>query len=98
MPDIYVIGDTIRFTASITNMAGNAIDPDEVTVTVLSPDGTTLLEEATATKVTIGSYRYDWTVDGVADPSKLIVIWDWTQGGTVNKKRMKFKVVPETDY
>lgn len=27
MPDIFTIGDTIRFTASIVNMDGNAYDP-----------------------------------------------------------------------
>ncbi len=98
MPDIYVIGDTIRFTASIVNMDGEALDPEEVKVSVMSPDGTVLLDEVTATKTATGSYRYDWTVSGVTDPAKLIVIWDWTQGEVTNKKRMKFKVVPETDY
>ena len=95
MPDIYVIGDTIRFTASIANLDGNAYDPEEVKLSVKSPDGTILLDEVSATKVTTGNYRYDWKITGVTDASKLIVIWDWSGP---NKKRMKFKVVPETDY
>jgi hypothetical protein len=94
MPDIYVIGDTIRFTAGIVNMDGNAYDPEEVKLSVISPDGTVLLDEVSAEKVTTGSYRYDWQISGVTDASKLIVIWNWSN----NKKRMKFRVVPETDW
>ena len=98
MPDIYVIGDTIRFTASITDLEGNPYDPEKVTITVISPNGTILLNEAPATKVATGNYRYDWTVSGVTDPANLIVVWDWISGSVLNKKRQKFKVVPETDY
>lgn len=96
MSKIYVIGDTIRFTASITNLDGQAYDPDEVKVSVISPNGKALLKEATAMKtLDPGNYYYDWKIEGVADPSNLIVVWDWSGS---NKKRMKFKVVPETDY
>jgi hypothetical protein len=98
MPDIYVINDTIRFTASIADISGNVIDPDTVTIKVISPDETVLLEKTTALRESEGSYYYNWTINGIEDNANLIAIWEWEQGGTVNVKRQKFRVVPETDY
>ena|SRR6056297_2894674 len=98
MPDIYVIGDTIRFTANIVNMDGDAFNPAEVTVTVLTPDGSILLDESTAISEGAGSYIYDWTITGITVPANLIVVWEWNSGSQVNIKRQKFRVVPQTDY
>lgn len=94
MPDLYLIGDTIRFTAEIKNLAGETYDPDAVTVSVFSEDGTELLESKAATKDEAGSYHYDWEVTGVTDRNNLIVVWDWSGP---HKKRKKFKVILETD-
>jgi hypothetical protein len=94
MPDIYLIGDTIRFTASIVNLDGVSYDPDVVTVSIFSADGTELLENAEAVKKSAGSYYYDWKVQGVTDKEDLIVIWDWSG---LHKKRLKFTVIPETE-
>jgi len=98
MPDIFTIGDTIRFTASIADIEGNPYDPEVVTVSVLTPDGKTLLDDETAIRVATGNYKYDWTIEGVTNLANLIVVWNWVQGNLTNKKRMKFRVVPETHY
>lgn len=94
MSDLYLIGDTVRFTAEIKNLTGGIYDPDTVTVSVFAKDGTELLESATAIRDEAGKYYYDWEIQGVSDKTDLIVVWDWSGP---NKKRMKFKVIPETD-
>ena len=101
MVENYLIKDTIRFTASIVNLDGDTDVPGEVTVSVYQKDGTVLLNGAAATPdVTPGEYHYDWKIDGPSEEiplikaSDLIVVWDWD---SIHKKRMKFKVIPETD-
>ena len=94
MPDIYVIGDTIRFTAEIKDMEGNLYDPQTIAVSVIGADGAEFLEETTPTKTDVGNYYYDWQIQGMTENYNLMVVWEWDN----NMYRMKFKVVPETDY
>ena len=101
MTEKYLIRDTIRFTASIVNLDGDVDVPGEVTVSVYQKDGTVLLNGVAATPdATPGEYHYDWKIDGPSEEiplikaSDLIVVWDWD---SIHKKRMKFKVIPETD-
>lgn len=95
MPDLYLIGDTIRFTAKIKNLDGAEYKPDIVTISIFSEDGTELLDSKPALEdEELGSYHYDWKVTGITDRSNLIVVWDWSGA---HKKRKKFKVILETD-
>ena len=94
MPDIYVIGDTIRFTASIANLDGNAYDPEEITIDVIGADESILLEGGIPTRTDPGNYYYDWKIDTVTDRYNLIAIWRWDN----NIKRIKFRAIPETDW
>ena len=74
MPDIYLIGDTIRFTAIIKNMDGEEYDPSNITVSVFKADGTELLSNAEAIKKEKGSYYYDWKVEGTTENTNLIAV------------------------
>jgi len=101
MVENYLIGDKIRFTASIVNLDGDTDVPGIVTVSVYQKDGTILLNKGAATATdTPGEYYYDWIITGPTEAiplikaTDLIVVWDWTES---QKKRMKFKVIPETD-
>jgi len=97
MPDIYLIGATIRFTALIQDFDGETYDPETITVSVYTADGTKLLDAATPSEAeedeTEYNYYYDWKVSGITSKSGLIVVWDYDD----DKKRMKFKVILETD-
>lgn len=94
MPDIFTIGDTIRFTASIVNMDGNAYDPEKITIDVIGADESILLEGGIPTRTDTGNYYYDWKIDTVTDRYNLIAIWRWDN----NIKRIKFRAIPETDW
>ena len=101
MTEKYLIKDTIRFTASIVGLDGETEVPGIVTVTVYHKDGTVLLNAGAATvDETPGDYYYDWKIDGPSEDiplvkaSDLIVVWDWDG---IHKKRLKFKVILETD-
>jgi len=95
MPDIFLIEDTIRFTANIKNLAGETCSPEVITVSVFSEDGTKILDSKTAIKdEEKDNYYYDWKITGVLNKSNLIVVWDWSGA---HKKRKKFKVILETD-
>lgn len=91
----YVIGDTIILTANIVDMKGNPYDPPEITVSVITLDGTELLSKATPGRESEGSYFYEWEIQGIFKKANLIAVWEWTGP---NIKRFKFKVVPRTDY
>ena len=92
MADLYLIGDTIRFTASIVDLDEEVTDPEVVTISVFTQSGEELLDNVAATKDSTGVYHYDWKITGVTDKSNLIVVWDWSGN---QKKRMNFKVIPE---
>ena len=97
MVEKYLIGDTIRFTAAIANLDGEAYDPAEVTVTVYKKSGELLLNQKVAIKVSNGNYKYEWKIEGTEESeltrkSDLIVIWDWSGP---HKKRLGFKVIPQ---
>lgn len=91
----YLIGDKIRFTASIVTLGNDEpYDPEMVTVSVFQKDGTKLLDKQKANKSEIvGEYYYDWIINsGLAKDNKLVVVWDWTGP---QKKKMEFQVEPE---
>jgi len=95
MAEKYLIGDTIRFTASIVKLDGEPYYPDEVTVSVFLKDGTKLLDKAGADKIIgeEGEYKYDWLIDSKLEKdSKLVVIWDWSGP---HKKKLEFLVETE---
>jgi hypothetical protein len=94
MPDIYVIGDTIRFTAGIKSMDGEYSDPTEIKISVIGADGEELLTDATPLKSSTGNYYYDWQIQGITDKYNLIAVWRWDN----NIKRVKFRAIPETDW
>jgi hypothetical protein len=99
MTEKYLIGDKIRFTASIVKLGSEEPDiPDVVQVTVYLKDGTKLLDKADAnTTDTPGEYYYDWVITGTEDTPltkdcQLVVVWDWSGS---QKKKMNFPVEPE---
>ena len=95
MAEKYLIGDKIRFTASIIKLGSSEPDiPDVVTVSVYQKDGTKLLDKKDANETDIeGEYFYDWVIDsGLVKDNKLVVVWDWSGP---QKKKMEFLVEPE---
>jgi hypothetical protein len=95
----YLIGDKIRFTASIVKLGSVEPDiPDVVTISVYQADGTILLNKANASLTnTPGNYYYDWVIESLSETipliknSQLIVLWDWSGS---QKKKMNFTVEP----
>lgn len=61
----YDVGDLVRVSAAFTDEDGNPTDPDDVTLTILQPDGT-VIEKVTAdldNDVT-GTWTYDVDTTG----------------------------------
>jgi hypothetical protein len=95
----YLIGDTIRFTASILKLGSEEPDvPEVVTVTIYQKDGTKLLDKANASITDIpGNYIFDWKITGtegtpLIKDCDLVAVWDWSSS---QKKRLEFLVIPE---
>jgi len=92
----FLIGDTVRLGATITNFDGDEEAPAAITVTVYRQDGSTKLLDAGAASLVAGTtaqYYYDWTIPGASltAPETLIALWDWTGP---HKKTIDFDVIP----
>jgi len=89
----YIIGDTIKFEATIKNYAGVETAPASITVSVYQLDGTALLSSGAPNLVdgTTAQYYYNWTISGVTIDERLAVVWNWT--GPHTKKKL-FNVIP----
>jgi hypothetical protein len=88
----FLIGDTIRLSATIKNLDGNEQAPAAITVTVYRDDGTTKILDAGVPSLKTGTtaqYYYDWTVATVTSAETLTVLWEWTGP---HKKSMEFEV------
>jgi len=57
----YQLGETIRFTATITDSDEAAADPTTVTISIRNPVGTMVVTDQTMTNPSVGSYYYDYT-------------------------------------
>lgn len=93
---MFLIGDTVRLGATITNFDGDEEAPASITVTVYREDGTTKVLDAGVPSLiggTTAQYYYDWTIPGATftEPETLICLWDWTGP---HKKTTNFEIIP----
>lgn len=58
----YQAGETIRLNATITNAAGEAVDPTTVQITINKPDGSVGQAATDMETPETGSYHYDYTI------------------------------------
>jgi uncharacterized phiE125 gp8 family phage protein len=65
MPDVYLLGDTVRLSTTITDTAGAAADPTSLTLTYTTAAGTAVTKHwpspAEITRDSVGAFRYDVT-------------------------------------
>jgi len=87
----FLIGDTIRLSATIKNLDGNEQAPAAITLTIYRDDAITKLLDAgvpTLKAGTTAQYYYDWTVATVVVAETLTALWEWTGP---HKKSMEFE-------
>ncbi len=58
----YQLGETIRFTATVTDDDGNAADPTTITISIRTPDGVMAVTDQAMTKSGTGAYYYEYTI------------------------------------
>lgn len=90
----FLIGDTVRLSATIKNLAGEEEAPASVTVSIYRDDHTTALvttQAATLKAGTTAEYYYDWTIATVTAAETLTALWIWTGP---HKKTIDFEVEP----
>lgn len=58
----YQVGETIRLNAAITNVAGAAVNPTTVNITINKPDGSVAQASTAMENPETGSYYYDYTI------------------------------------
>lgn len=59
---MYQVGETIRLKATITNIAGSAVDPTTVVIAINKPDRTAGVGSADMDKEEVGVYFYDFDI------------------------------------
>ena len=93
----YIIGDTIRFLATIKNFEGAEEKPAVITVSVYKLDGTVMLAPITPDLIdgTPAQYKYDWLIPiEIKKNSTLVTIWDWSGP---QKKEISFSITSLLD-
>lgn len=63
----YQLGETIKFTATITDTAGDAADPTTTTISIRSPDRAMAVTDQAMTKAATGLYTYKYTIPAEPD-------------------------------
>jgi uncharacterized protein YfaS (alpha-2-macroglobulin family) len=89
----YQLGETVRFTATITDSDGAAADPSTTLITIEKPDGTTAVDGTAMTKSETGSYYYDYTL--TSDATGQVGAYHYKvectgSGGRITIKRSSF--------
>lgn len=59
------VGETIRLTATITDVDEEAINPTTVKISINKPDGAQALPATSMVNPSIGSYHYDYLAPSV---------------------------------
>ena len=62
MTETYQAGETIRITATITDITGAAADPITTTISIKKPDGTLDVTDAAMSTDAAGTYYYDYVI------------------------------------
>ena len=62
MTETYQAGETLRITATITNIAGAAADPTTTVISIKKPDGTLDITDSAMSSDVSGTYYYDYTI------------------------------------
>ena len=76
----FIQGGTSSLFLSITDVHGNAVRAEAITITI-SKDGETIVDEAAPDLVRSGFYTFDWTVPANADTGNYLVTWSYTAQG-----------------
>lgn len=79
----YTTGNTATLTVQWNEYAGGpAIDVSDLTVTIKTSGGTTVVAATSTgvTKLSTGLYSYEWAIDDDQDAGDYSVIWDATDG------------------
>jgi len=56
----FQVGETIHLGEVITNVAGQAVDPAFVKISIRQSNGVIIVDSATVSKVEVGLYNYDY--------------------------------------
>ena len=59
---LYQAGETITITATITDSAGDPVDPSTVVISIKKPDDTLAVTDATMSSDVAGTYYYNYTI------------------------------------
>ena len=89
----YQAGETIRLTATVTNIAGSAADPATMKININKPNGKIAGEEINMIKKETGFYYYDYLIpeDTGAYRYNIVAVG---VSGRVTIVRDKFSVQP----
>jgi len=67
MVNRYVIGNTIKFTATTKDYSGNLVDVDSIYIKITDKNGNTILDETAMTKTATGTYEYEWDTSNCSE-------------------------------
>lgn len=81
--NVYDIGDLVRVSAAFTDENGNPADPDDVTLTILQPDGT-VVEKAMVDLGNDETGTWYFEIDTTTDNNDNWGLWYYRFVGTGN--------------
>jgi hypothetical protein len=92
----FIQGGTSTLFLSITDIHGNPIRAEQLTLTI-SKDGSTVVSNAKPDLVRSGFYTFDWTVPTNADTGNYLVTWSYTADGYSGTELQTIVITPQGD-
>lgn len=93
----FSVGTIASFYLRITNMDGEATDPDSITLEIKNDSGTTVTDDSEnpryPTRYTKGWYSYDWSIPTDQTTGKYTLTWTYTINGNIRTLVQEFVVV-----
>lgn len=77
------LGETVRYKMTVTDEDGNAVDPDEIVITLYEPSESTTDLTGNEVKDATGIYYLDHTFSSGAPEGEYRLVWKTTKAGKV---------------
>jgi hypothetical protein len=93
----FIQGTIASLLFTLTEFDGTVIDPDVITYTITSEDGSTIEVTGVPEKISTGVYVVEWTIPSAQDVGEYLLNWIYTKDGQNDAEVQRFVVAEDVD-